>query len=220
MHALADRGQLCFRFPCGKILHHRARWSNGSAMAPRLKMYPPGRCIMSSGARPCPSVAWSPIALAPDSVPCNAMLPTNAVHPADMRSIVPAKHVYSSCAPRSNKTHNTRAYASWRVAVILCWQESQMNMIGHQVVANQQHLMQRFSRNKSKYTRRFASLSRRKRRPSPRWVTWCATPTAITRARRPRIRTPEPHWAGKTLLARDRFPRCSRSRVLNLRCLF
>src|ERR1700733_1829085 len=71
----------------------------------------------------------SPIALAPDSVPCNAMLPTNAAHPTDMRSIVLARHVHSSCGPRSNKTHNARGYASWRVPVLLRGQESQLN--GH-----------------------------------------------------------------------------------------
>jgi hypothetical protein len=55
----------------------------------------------------------APISLASDSASCNATIPTNAVHPADMSSIVLARHVHSNCVPRSNRTHNGRAYASF-----------------------------------------------------------------------------------------------------------
>jgi hypothetical protein len=117
-----------FPFPLPQDTPASWHWSNDSAIAPCSKMRSPEPCHNEQRRSTMPRRGpRAPISLAPDSAPCNATLPTHAAHPADMSSIVLARHVQSNCGPRSNRTHSARAYASWRVPVLLRRQESQSN---------------------------------------------------------------------------------------------
>ena len=115
-------------FPLPQDTPARSHWSNDSAIAPCSRRHQPEPCHSEQRRSIMPTRGpRAPISLAPDSAPCNATLPTNAVHPADMNSIFLARHVHSNCGARSNRTHNVRACASWREPVLLRRQESQLN---------------------------------------------------------------------------------------------
>jgi hypothetical protein len=108
----------------------RASWcsSNESAIAPCLGMCPLGQPhneqLHSTMPRTLPRL---PVSLAPDSVPCNAMLPTSASDPADTSSIALAMRDRWNCGPRSSTMHIGRAYASWKVPALPRRLESQSN---------------------------------------------------------------------------------------------
>ena len=94
-------------------------WSSELAIARCLGMYRLGRLHNEQLHSTMPrTLARLQDWLASDSVPYNATLPTSAADPADRSSIGLARHGQSSCGPRSNKTHNGRAYASWKLPTL------------------------------------------------------------------------------------------------------